>query len=265
MQVTAAQPKLEHMPPAWVLTSILIFIHGVILGLSFMAMFGERLVGKFGSEFTGGLIGGALAAIVSMIVWILTYQNERRKERESKDALRRALWNDVCCLQDIAYREAEWWRQEMKDPRFGATEERFFSHIESAVLEKNMNRITDVPVRAADALLAMRAGTTIIRGVIGDFYRLEDKIIADVRAKKLSEEDGNKPLQANKARVFHSLCRVAADARQASKFLDPDDALERDRRASFTPEEWAIRGKEFETMSATLDAMLERRRTGMNS
>jgi hypothetical protein len=213
-------------------------------------------------EFIGGLIGGAIGAAASITVWVLAYRHERTREDASKLALKKALWTDVCSVQDLAYKEAEWWRREMKDQRFGATEERLSGHIQSAVFENNLNRITDIPIQAADALLAMRAALLIVQDAHKVFYSYEEKIIDHVESKKLTEQDGNAALQMNKAKTFHGLCRVAMGARQASLLLDEGGSFEKERQKSFSSEEWAIRGQEYRTMNAALDGMLNLQREG---
>lgn len=236
---------------------------GILVGLC-----GGFLVGLWYSESKditgalGGVIGGIIGALGAAIAVHLTFEEQRRVQKDVNQALIKALWNDACCLQDLSYREARWWERELQDHRFGATEERLFDHLESVVLESNLHRIGDIPDRAADALLAMRSAITVVRSAHRTFYAMEDKIIEHVASKKLSQEEGYRRLHVNKMATFRGLCRVSVAARLAAHLLDTDQAYQKEREATFSPEEWKKRGPEIEEMNEFADQILERRRTG---
>ena len=116
-----------------------------------------------------------------------------------------------------------------------------------------LSRITDVPIGAADALLALRAGLLILHDSVKAFYPTEDKLIAHVQDKKITLEAATKQMMVNKGLIFKALLRVAALTRQASLLLDESGKFQKERRASFSAEEWSEREKDENEMNATLD------------
>jgi len=212
----------------------------------------------------GNVLGGIVGALGAAVAVYLTFEGQRKIERDKVQALIKALWNDACCLQDLAYREAQWWKNELKDSRFGATEERLLDHFESVVLDNNLHRIGDIPDRIVDALLVMRSWTNVVKSAHKSFYACEDKIFEHVKIGKLSEKEGNDRLRLNKKKTFDGLCRVSVAARAAALLLDPAHAFEKERQATYSSEEWAVRGPELLAMNEFTDAILRAMQAGKN-
>lgn len=211
----------------------------------------------------GNVVGGIIGALGAALAVYFTFEGQRRDTKDSNDRLRKAFWNDVCCVQVHAFVEAQWWKKEMLDTRFGATQPRLLDHLESAVLENNLDRIGDIPARASDSLLVMRSGITAVKAMHNVFYDSEDVIIRMAKGGTMSKDDAVKAMNANKAKIFHGLCKVSTEARQAALILDEGGIFEKERRASFSEEEWSKREPEFREMNEFADAILDRRRKGI--
>ena len=222
-------------------------------------LYDAHLMNNQNSVLIGTVIGSLLSVAASTFIWFLTHWQKVRESERSKRAFCKALWTDLGGLQDTAFREAQWWQNEYKDPRFGATENRLIVHIQAGVLEANLNRITDVPTRAADALLTLRAGFLILHDLFKAFYPNEDKLIDHEKEKKIMLDAATAQMKVNKGLMFQALFRVAALARQACLSLDESGEFEKERRASFTAEEWVKREKDENQMNMTLDTFRAQR------
>ena len=158
------------------LGKVFFLIIGLIVGAASFAALESKFVGQPGWEFAGAVVGALLGALASIVVWLLTYRESISSHQRERRQLINALWADTIGLQDVLYREAEWWQEASKVDSLG-TERSILGHFDTAVFNANLHRIGEIPVPAADALLALRAGVIALRQMIEIFYRSEAQMI----------------------------------------------------------------------------------------
>ena len=243
------------MSSRWIIALAVVLLLGVFTAAGLFVCFGSHLFGGQNSSLIGTLLGSFLGVVASAFIWFLTHWQKIRETEKSKEAFREVLWTELGGLQDVAYREAQWWQNELTHHQFGETEARLFAHIQAGLLKANLSRITDVPIRAADALVTLQSTVVILHDSFRQFYPSEDKLIDQTQKKIITTQHASGQMKANKEKIFNALIRIAAQARYVERLLDEGHKFEKKRRASFSANEWSKREKEEAEMNVALDAV----------
>ncbi|MEL3892534.1 hypothetical protein V6B08_19815 [Ferrovibrio sp. MS7] len=225
------------------------------IGVWALLNFGGELLKNANSTLIGAMVGSSLAVGSSAFIWLLTYWQKVSEAEKAKRNFRQALWTEISSLYGTAYDEAQWWKNEAAESRYGATEKRLLNHFQAGVLNANLARITDIKPRVADSLIALRAFTLILPEKIEFYYEVEDKILAGVKADCMTEVVAIEILTRNKKKMCDFLMRLAGGGRKCSQLLDQDGDFEEERARSFNPKHWALRKASDDEMNNELDEL----------
>lgn len=227
--------------------------------IAFM-QFALHIVTKENSAFVGSLIGSFLAVGASTFIWLLSHWQKLQDSEKSKASLRKAIYVEAGALLNTAYDESLWWKERLNQTKIDITDPRVTSYYTAAVLDANLNRISELSAKAADNLIGLRAFLSGLRESVQKFYVAEDKIFELLADAKISSAEALRLINTNRAGIHRHFLNVAACALQSCRALDSSNVFLAERRQSYSAEVWKVIEEKEKARDAFLDSIIKQLR-----
>jgi hypothetical protein len=198
----------------------------VIIGLIFPS---EQIIGS--------LLGGAAA----ILVWLLTYAKDRLDVNSRTAKFQSVAWGELMSLALTLGDEISWWEKRVDEckveslkghqGRLTKTPLRLVHAMDAAIIQANLDRITDFSPIAADSIVRTLALLRGLKGQVTEFYAIEDRMFSANHAPQFVWNQQ----MINTIQMMSQLITVAAEALNTARQIDVDGRFHASQQETLRP------------------------------